>query len=257
MGKLTDAQKALSGVSSDDPKFEQLKKAVEDAELLVTQTQADLSTKQKQFETTDVPSTSEALGKAITTPSSVLQQPTVYGLKVENNQLIDADTGQVATAASLLVKQAQAADAVEDPAVKATLAYLDGLTDAQKKERYSLPAGSTASDIEAIQARIEQDAIKSRAETYTAVTSSAKVKTALETFAAATGTPSEDALMKAETMDPEELAQLGLDAITLDTIRQIPEMKRQLDEGEIPTAALFDERGSSCSRSSKVYRGNT
>jgi hypothetical protein len=42
-------------------------------------------------------------------------------------------------------------------------------------------------------------------------------------------------------MDPEELAQLGLDAITLDTIRQIPEMKRQLDEGEIPTAALFDE----------------
>ena len=228
-------------VDTKQTAFDAITKSIEDAELLVTQTQADVATKQKQFETTDIPSTSEALGKAITTPSSVLQQPTVYGLKVENNQLIDEGTGQVATAATLLVKQAQAADAVDDPAVKSTMAYLNGLTDAQKQEKYSIPAGATASDIEAIQARIEQDAIADRAETYTAVMSQDKVKTALETFAAATGTPSEDALMKAETMDPEELAQLGLDAVTLDTIRQIPEMKRQLDAGEIPTAALFDE----------------
>ena len=243
-------------------------KAVEDAELLVTQTQADVATKQKQFETTDIPSTSEALGKAITTPSSVLQQPTVYGLKVEDNQLIDEGTGQVATAASLLVKQAQAADAVEDPAVKATMAYLNKFSDQELQEKYPLPefdyillpyetlmqADEQSLSREQLgirrgffdklqqrQAQIEQDAIADRAETYTAVVSQDKVKTALETFAAATGTPSEDALMKAETMDPEELAQLGLDAITLDTIRQIPEMKRQLDEGEIPTAALFDE----------------
>ena len=216
-------------------------KAIEDAELLVTQTQADVATKQKQFETTDIPSTAEALGKAISSPSSILAQPTVYGLKVENNQLIDEGTGQVATAATLLVKQAQAADAVEDPKVKATMAYLDGLTDAQKQEKYSIPAGATASDIEAIQARIEQDAIADRAETYKSVVSQPKVEAALADLAAATGVPSDEALMKAETMDPDELSQLGLDAETLDTIRQIPEIKRQLDAGEIPTAALFDE----------------
>ena len=221
--------------------YDQLVKDVEDAELLVTQTQADVSTAQKQMETTDIPSTAEALGKAITNPSSILQKPTVYGLKVENDQLIDSGTGQVATAATLLVKQAQDAGKADDPAVKATLAYLDGLSDEEKQEKYGLPPNATASDIESIQARIEQDAKKDSAETYEAVMSQEKVKTALEDFAAATGTPSEDALMKAETMDPDELAQLDLDPATLDTIRQIPEVKRTLQEGETPTAALFDE----------------
>ena len=235
--------------------YNQLLQNVEDADLLVTQTQADVATKQKQFETTDIPSTAEALGKAISTPSSILAQPTVYGLKVENNQLIDEDTGQVATAATLLVKQAQAADAVEDPKVKATMAYVQGLSEAEIREKYPpyskpIPAVTPlppevekdiADYYERQQAQIEQDAIADRAETYNAVVSQDKVKTALDTLAAATGTPSEDALMKAETMDPEDLAQLDLDAETLDIIREIPEIKRQLDAGEIPTAALFDE----------------
>ncbi len=242
--------------------------ALEEAELAQTQAAANVSAQEAAYKIEDIPSTAEALGKAITNPSSVLSQPTVYGLKVEDNQLIDEGTGQVATAASLLVKQAQAADAVEDPAVKATMAYLNKFSDQELQEKYPLPEFDFIllpyetlmqadeqslsreqlgirrgffDKLEQRQAQIEQDAIADRAETYTAVVSQDKVKTALETFAAATGTPSEDALMKAETMDPEELAQLGLDAVTLDTIRQIPEMKRQLDEGEIPTAALFDE----------------
>ena len=229
--------------------------ALEEAELAQTQAAANVSAQEAAYKIEDIPSTAEALGKAITNPSSVLSQPTVYGLKVENNQLIDENTGQVATAASLLVKQAQAADAVEDPAVKSAMAYVQGLSEAEIREKYPpyskpIPAVTPlppevekdiADYYERQQAQIAQDAIAGRAETYEAVMSQDKVKTALETFAAATGTPSEDALMKAETMDPEELAQLGLDAITLDTIRQIPEMKRQLDEGEIPTAALFDE----------------
>jgi hypothetical protein len=251
-----------SKLVADTDAYNQLITNVSDAELLTTQTQADVSTKQKQFETTDIPSTSEALGKAITTPSSVLQQPTVYGLKVENNQLIDEGTGQVATAASLLVKQAQAADAVDDPAVKATMAYLNKFTDEELREKYPLPPlqyelfeqdvaslsdadKATRNDfitkLKRRQAQIAQDAKKDAAETYKAVMSQDKVKTALETFAAATGTPSEDALMKAETMLPEDLAQLDLDAETLDIIRQIPEMKMSIDRNEFPTAALFDE----------------
>ena len=104
-----------SNIYSETNNYNKLLTDVSDAELSVTTTQADVSTAQKQFETTEIPSTSEALGKAITNPSSVLSQPTVYGLKVEDNQLIDEGTGQVVTAATLLVKQAQAADAVDDP----------------------------------------------------------------------------------------------------------------------------------------------
>ena len=255
-----------SGFQEEANVYNQLVKDVEDAELLVTQTQADVSTAQKQMETTDIPSTSEALGKAITNPSSILQEPTVYGLEVQDDQLIDSDTGQVATAATLLVKQAQDAGKADDPAVKATLAYLNKFSDEELQEKYPLPtpispivaAGERAkattfsreaydqheeylAKLEQRQAQIEQDSKKDSAETYEAVMSQEKVKTALEDFAAATGTPSEDALMKAETMDPEELSQLDLDPATLDTIRQIPEVKRTLQEGETPTAALFDE----------------
>jgi len=242
----------LNKYPSADVTYQQ---ALEEAELAQTQAAANVSAQEAAYKIEDIPSTAEALGKAITNPSSVLSQPTVYGLKVEDNQLIDEGTGQVTTAASLLVKQAQAADAVENPAVKSAMAYVQGLSEAEIREKYPpyskpIPAVTPlppeiekdiADYYERQQAQIEQDAIADRAETYTAVMSQDKVKTALETFAAATGTPSEDALMKAETMDPEDLAQLGLDAITREIINEIPEIKRQLDEGEIPTAALFDE----------------
>ena len=234
--------------------------ALEEADLAQTRAAANTRAQEEAYKIEDVPSTAEALGKAISTPSSVLSKPTVYGLKVEDNQLIDEDTGQVATAASLLVKQAKAADAVEDPAVKATMAYLNKFTDEELSEKYPLPefdyillgqenlsAGEQAlradffTKLQRRQAQIEQDAKKDSAETYTAVMSQDKVKTALDDFAAATGTPSNEALLKAETMNPDDLAQLDLDAETLDTIRQIPEIKRQLEAGETPTAALFDE----------------
>ena len=275
LGRVTEAsvrsyaevyKKAVEKVKAsqtygDVTSYNQLLQNVEDADLLVTQTQADTATAQKQFETTDIPSTSEALGKAITSPSSVLQQPDVYGLKVEGNQIIDSETGQVTTMESLTLKQAQAAGEVDDPAIKATLAYLDGLSDEEKASKYPIPPappvernwlfGETAEskaaraewekEVAGVQARMQQDALKARTETYDAVMSQPEVEAALADLAAATGTPSEEALMKAETMNPEELAQLGLDPAQLDIIRQIPEIKRQLEVGEQPTAALFDQ----------------
>jgi len=144
MGALTDAQLALSGATipadnapqEEKDAYEALQKAVEDAELSVTQTQAAVSTAQKRFETTDVPSTGEALGKAISTPSAILSQPTVYGLEVQDDQIIDSTTGKVADALTLLVKQAQAADEVENPAVKKSKAYLQGLSLEERMEKY-------------------------------------------------------------------------------------------------------------------------
>ncbi|MDB2522266.1 hypothetical protein N9X16_04555 [Planktomarina temperata] len=213
-----------SNIYSETNNYNKLLTDVSDAELSVTTTQADVSTAQKQFETTEIPSTSEALGKAITNPSSVLSQPTVYGLKVEDNQLIDEGTGQVVTAATLLVKQAQAADAVDDPAVKSAMAYVQGLDDSEfmrggKYPPYpnAVPAvvplpESVVKDIadyyERQQAQIEQDAVADRAETYTAETSLTDIKSELANIEAATGTLSEDAKMKAQTMTPGDLAQL-------------------------------------------------
>ena len=238
------------------------KQALEDAELAQTQAGANVSTQEAAYKIEDVPSVAEALGTAITNPSKLLDQPTIYGLKVEDNQLIDSETGQVATAATLLVKQAQDAGKADDPAVKATMAYLNKFTEDELREKYPLPEiryelfqadvaslsdadRATRNDyfakLERRQAQIEQDAKKDSAETYKAVVSQEKVKTALDDFAAATGTPSDKALMEAETMKPEDLAQLDLDAETLDIIRQIPEMKMSVDRNEFPDAALFDE----------------
>jgi len=344
MGALTDAQLALSGATipadnapqEEKDAYEALQKAVEDAELSVTQTQAAVSTAQKRFETTDVPSTGEALGKAISTPSAILAQPTVYGLEVQDDQIIDSTTGKVADALTLLVKQAQAADNVENPVFKKSKAYLQGLTPEERNDKYPpftpkaepytsvedgtpeerKAAGTSLStkvlrhvtglgeltpediakydvdgdgqltvddsnqylrmatglqdpneafkdfflnkypsrtmppeEIEkarddyyaAQQTQIEQDAVKSTTETYDAIESNAAVKSALADFAAATGSPSDEALMDAATMDPEELAQLDLDPATLDTIREVTQVVRSLQDGEQPDAALFDK----------------
>ncbi len=258
MGTLTDAQLALSNITEDAENYEDLKKAVDDAEISVTQTQAAVSTAQKRFETTDVPSTGEALGKAISTPSAILSQPTVYGLEIKDNQLIDSTTGQVADALSLLVKQAQAEENVENPAVKRSRVYLEGLSREERIEKYPpypyavlmvepLP-DSSKKDIDEYyasqQAQIEQDAAKSSTETYTAIESNADVKAALLEFAAATDTPSDKALMSAATMTPNDLEQLKgrfKDPATIETIREVTQVVRNLEDGEQPDAALFDK----------------
>jgi len=228
-----------------------------EADALQAQVTADgeLAVAQDAFNLTDIPSTAEALGNAISSPTSLLTEPTVYGIDIKDGQLIDTETGQVADAATLFVKQAEAGDAVEDPAVKAAMAYVAGLSDADKLEKYppypykitgGLPMsdaqrGAISDYYEGQQAQIAQDAKAATAGTYEAITSQDGVKTALEELAAAKGSPSTDALMLAETMDPDELAQLDLSAETLDVIRQIPELKMKLGKGETPDAALFDE----------------
>jgi len=199
------------------------KREIEDAELQVTNAQAGVSTAEKKFETTDIPSTSEALGKSITSPSSLLSQPTVYGLEVKDNQLIDSSTGQVADAATLLVKQAQSAGKAADPKVKKAAAYLQGLSREERSEKYPpypyaipmvmpLPKNVQKSIDDyyaAQQTQIEQDAIKDTAETYTAVKSEEKIKALDELGQFAKGTLSEESKMTAAQMTPGDLAQLA------------------------------------------------
>ena len=72
------------------------------------------------------------------------------------------------------------------------------------------------------------------AATYTAEETQAAVKETLDALVAATGKPSTDALAEAQTMDPEELAQLGLTAAQIEEAVQVtaPD-KRVAEEGEL------------------------
>ena len=200
------------------------KQALEDAQLAQTNASSNVKTQEAAYKIEDVPSTAEALGKAITNPSSILQKPTVYGLKVEDGQLIDEGTGQVATAATLLVKQAQDAGEADDPAVKATMAYVQGLDDEEFRPGGKYPPypkaipmvtplpESTVKDIadyyDRQQAQIAQDAKKDTAETFTAVKSEDKIKAIDELGDFAEGVLSDEAKMQAAEMTPTDLEQL-------------------------------------------------
>ena len=70
--------------------------------------------------------------------------------------------------------------------------------------------------------------------TYEAETTSAEVQSTLDKLEAATGKPSAEALAEAQTMDPEELAQLGLSAAQIEEAVQVQApAKRTVQEGEL------------------------
>lgn len=185
-------------VTDEQKEYDAIQQGIVDAELGNTQAQAKVSTAQKQFETTDIPSTSEALGKAISDPSSLVTKQKVAGIEAQDDQFIKEGTGQLAAA-----------------------------------ERFETKLAKTA---------LAKEVVNNGAATYEAVLAQDSVKAALADFAAQTGTPSADAISKAESMTPEELAQLNLDPATADFIRDIPEIKRKIMDGELPEGfAAFDE----------------
>jgi len=230
----------------DKPKSESEQEYVDAVDALDTanegieQTKMTLDSTESRAKVTAVPSVTETLAKTISSPMDLVTRPDVYGIKVENNQFIDTNTGQLAEIEDIIAKQAKAADAVDSPSTKLTLAYLGKLTDAEKQEKYG-PVPTDPVKLEQYEARIEADARDDSVATYEATMSQDKITNALAKFSAQTGTPSEDAIAKAAQMDPQELAQLDLSAEEEDILRvQIPEFRRRMQDGELPTAELFD-----------------
>tara|TARA_R110002012_G_scaffold321335_1_gene548715 strand:+ start:146 stop:4399 length:4254 start_codon:yes stop_codon:yes gene_type:complete len=213
--------------------------ALDTANEEIEKTKMTLDSTESRAKVTGVPSVTETLAKTISSPTDLVTRPDVYGIKVENNQFIDASTGQLAKIDDIIAKQAELADAVDSPSVKTARGYLAKFSDAEIQEKY----GPVPTDPEALagyQARIEADARKDLAVTYEASMSQDKVKSALAEFSAKTGTPSDDAIMKVATMDPQELAQLNLDAETESELRQIKELTLGYTNGEFPEAATFE-----------------
>jgi len=216
------------------------------AQDLITQTYGDLQAAQERMKVTDIPSVAESLAQTISSPQTLVTKADVSLLKVENGQLIDKGTGEVASIDDIIAAQATLADAVNSPSVKAVRGYLARMTPEQINEKYPpAPAGTSEADlVEYVarqQAQVSQDATDAAAALYTAYMSQAKVTTALEEFAAKTGTLQDDAIAKAATMPPEELAQLDLDPKTLEEIREVQKITREMQDGELPDPATFDE----------------
>ena len=82
---------------------------------------------------------------------------------------------------------------------------------------------------------------KTPAPTVEATTVSKEIDATLDKLTAATGLPSDEALAKAATMKPEELAQLGLDAAQITAAQTVkaPD-ERKLEEGEMIEGATVD-----------------
>ena len=82
---------------------------------------------------------------------------------------------------------------------------------------------------------------KTPAPTVEATTVSKEIDATLDKLTAATGLPSDEALAKAATMKPEELAQLGLDAAQITAAQTVkaPDA-RKLEEGEMIEGATVD-----------------
>jgi hypothetical protein len=228
--------------SESEQEYANVVEAVDTANDEIEKTKMELTATESRAKVTGVPSLTETLAKTISSPKDLVTRPDVYGIKVEDNQFIDADTGQVAKMEDLIAKQAELADATEAPSVKASLAYLGKLSDAERLEKYGPePKPSEPEKLAEYQARIAQDAVKDLASTYEATMSQDNIKRALSQFSAQTGTPSEKAIMEIVRMDPNRLAQLNLDAATQDSLRQIKRTTLNYTKGEYPDAARFRE----------------
>ncbi len=216
------------------------------AQDLITQTYGDLQAAEERMKVTDIPSVAESLAQTISSPQTLVTKQDVSLLKVENGQLINKGTGEVANIDDIIAAQATLADAVNSPSVKAVRGYLARMSPDEINMKYPpAPVGTPEEDlVEYVarqQAQVAQDATDAAAAVYNAYMSQTKVTTALEDFAAKTGTLSDDAVAKAATMPPEDLAQLDLDPKTLDTIREVQKITREMQDGELPDPATFDE----------------
>ena len=127
-----------------------------------------------------------------------------------------------------------------DPAGQAVKADVATVSDADREAGMIAEGVGQAGEVttgEAAEVTVADDVALpevKEAATYDAITTSPEVQNTLDTLTAATGKPSADALAEAQTMDPEELAQLGLTAAQIEEAVQVQApAERTVQEGEL------------------------
>jgi len=127
-----------------------------------------------------------------------------------------------------------------DPAGQATKADVATVSEADREAGMiddTVGQAGEVADAEAAEVTRAGDVtvpVAKEAATYDAITASPEVQSTLDKLEAATGKPSAEALAEAQTMDPEELAQLGLSAAQIEEAVQVQApAKRTVQEGEL------------------------
>jgi len=198
-------QLANMAVDEDDPNLVQQRKDLEDAiakqQTIVTQAKAQLSGAADALKTAGLPSATEVKEEAITSPEDMVTKADVVTVTEEQRE-----AGKVADGTGLPPEE---------------VAEID-LTLADLADKVELPERFTAAGMTVEEAAKE-------------------VKTVVDKVKAATGKPSAEALAEAASMDPNDLAQLGLSAAQIEAAVQViaPE-KRELVEGEMIEGATVD-----------------
>jgi hypothetical protein len=139
------------------------------------------------------------------------------------------------------------ADILDDPMSMVTTADVAKVTDAQRSAG-KMAAGTgqagTAATAGTVTAAKAGDVVAPEvkaAATFTAEKTTEQVQETLDKLTAVTGKPSTEALVEAQTMDPSQLAQLGL---TVEQIEQAVTVQapdaRTIQEGELVTGPAVD-----------------
>jgi hypothetical protein len=144
-------------------------------------------------------------------------------------------------------RQEAMSDFEADPSGSVERADVATVSDSQK-EAGSVAVGTgqagTAATADTVKAAIAGDVEEPErkdAVTYTAEETAARVQDTVDKLVAATGMPAEDALAAAQTMDPTELAQLGLDAAQIEEATQVQApQERTVQEGEMIEGSTVD-----------------
>ena len=198
-------QLANMAVDEDDPDLVQQRKDLEDAiakqQTIVTQAKAQLSGAADALKTAGLPSATEAKEEAITSPEDMVTKADVVTVTEDQRE-----AGKVADGTGLPPEE---------------VAEID-LTLADLADKVQLPERFTAAGMTVEEAAKE-------------------VKTVVDKVKAATGKPSAEALAQAASMDPNDLAQLGLSVAQIEAAVQViaPE-KRELLVGERIEGATVD-----------------
>ena len=195
------AYQAALDASTADPTNKELSEAVNKAQIAVNNANAAYGTMQKSFKVTELPSADEFSSQLYKDPASVVSE---------------ADVAKVSAADKAEGMMASDTGAIKGDAPQATVT-----------------TATTAPPVAAPE--------KTEAGTYEPLPATASVEEVLTRLEAATGKPSAGAVADAQTMNPEELARLGLDAAQIEQATTVvaPEA-RTLQEGELISGSAVD-----------------
>ena len=199
-GLLQQYTNQLANMDPDDPQRDTLQGLIDQQQVKVTQARAGVSTAQTALETVGMPSTTELRSTALDKPEEMVTKQDV--VTVTDAQ---REAGKIAEGTGQAAAEAQKA------------------TQTEAKLRADVPL---AKEFEAAG--------------MTTAEAAQEVANVMSKLTAVTGKPSAEALADAATMDPQQLAQLGLTAEQIDRARRVEAIPALEVTPEMEVSAAVD-----------------